>query len=749
MQSREAWPLPNLLAPNPEYSIIVLGVENLYQRGSNMRDVGNRPIAIFLSLLLVATLGLVGCGGAAGNASSTSTGADSQSASSESAAAATGELVGKPWVSCMLQDNLPAQAPEAKDDLYTHYAYDWLKEHQEQPVANMMAHASEFPTAIAGIIDDKSKSSPELDQMRIFYNQALDAEALKKAGLSEVQPYLDRIDAVKSIDELNALLLADDFPFSPFILANLATYDLRQSMCVAIYPNLLFSDPYLQGGTFYQDADTPEMQQAMQNGLLMQGQYTMLDFMALGMSKDEVNAKITPLMDFEKTYAKHADYAGKYLKSEFGAAAKSTREGALTPDAAFALSPNFPLKETLAKLKKDNSSLYLVQPDCLKAFNDCWTNENLESLKLIAKAKILQETRPYRDPSGVNAQLEALGNPVPDSATFAYNACNNLDTLAQVVAKTYVSDVLGADAKTRMESMTNNLLSEYRELINKTTWVSDESKANLLEKVDNMTLNILEPEGGYLDYSGLRLKTTEEGGTLMSNYLTLKQYRIDRESEIVGQPARAVSSWFSVGPTVMNAFYDSSNNSINILPGYISSLIYTADMSDTDLLASLGFTIAHEICHGFDFLGTQANAYGEATPVFTDKDIEAFTQRTTKFADYLSTIEPLPGVKCDGQNLIAEAGADLSGMQITMLLAKNTKDFDYNQFYTKLGNVWAQVADQNTFVTLLADTHPLNNLRMNVCSQMCDEMYEALGVKEGDGMYLAPEQRILFWGEKA
>ena len=701
-----------------------------------------------MSLLLVATLGLVGCGGDASNSSSSSAGTNPD-ASSVPTAAATGELVGKPWVSSMLQGNLPTQAPEAKDDLYTHYAYDWLNEHQAQPAGNMLAHSSEFPTAIADIVNDESKSNPELDQLRIFYRQALDAETLKKTGLSEVQPYLDRIDAVKSLDELNALLLADDFPFSPFILANLATYDLRQSMCVAIFPNLLFADPYLQGGMFYQDADTPEMQQAMQNGLLMQGQYIMLDFMALGMNKDEVNAKIQPLMDFEKTYAKYAEYGGKYLKSEFGTAAKATKESALTPEEMTALSPNFPLTETLAKLKKDNSSLYIVQAECLKAFNDCWTNDNLESLKLITKAKVLQETRPYRDPSGVNAQLESVGAPVPDSATFAYNACNNLDTLSQVVAKTYVSDVLGPDAKSRMESMANDLLSEYRDLISKTTWVGDESKANLLEKLDHMTLNILEPEGGYFDYSDIKLKTTEDGGTLMSNYLTLKQYRIDRESEEVGQPARAVASWFSIGPTVMNAFYDSSNNSINLNPGYMSSLIYNADMSDTDLLASLGFTIAHEISHGFDFLGSQCNAYGEASPIFTDEDVEAFTQRTTKLVDYFSAIEPLPGVTCDGQNLIAEAGADLSGMQAAMLLAKKTDGFDYDQFCTKFGNTWAQVADQNTFVTLLADTHPLNNLRMNVCSQMCDEMYDALGVKEGDGMYLPPEQRINIWGEKA
>ena len=712
-----------------------------------MRNSRSRPCAVFLGLILAATLGLVGCGGGANNPSSTAT--TSPSTATTPVTAASSELVGKPWVSSTLQGNLPAQAPAAKDDLYTHYAYDWLKEHQQQSASNMNDHVKDFSDAIVSIINDESKSSPELDQLRIFYGQALDTEALKEAGISELKPYLDRIDAVASIDELNALLLADDFPFSPFILANIATYDLRQSMCVCVFSNLLFADPYYAGGMYYQDADTPEMQQAMKSALMEQGKYVIRDLMELGLSEDEAKAAIEPLMDFEKTYAKHAEYSGKYLKAGFGATAQSARDSAFTPDEAFALCPNFPLKETLAKLKKDSSPLYLVQPECLKAFNDCWTDENLESLKLIAKAKLLQETRRYRDQTATNAQREADGLPVLDSATLAYYSCTSLNTLAQVVAKAYTSDVLGADAKARMESMTHDLLGEFRDLISKTTWVSDESRSKLLEKIDHMTLNILEPEGGYFDYSDLKLKTTADGGTLMGNYLTLKQYRIDRESEMVGQPARAVASWFTFGPTVMNATYDPSDNSINIYPGFVSSLIYAPDMSDTDLLATIGFTIAHEISHGFDFIGTQFNAYGEANPVFTEADVEAFSQRTTRLADYYSTMEPMPGVNCDGRQLVTEAAADLSGMQATLLLAKKTEGFDYDRFCSTLGTEWAEARNQEMFLASLADTHPLINLRINVCSQMCDEMYDALGVQEGDGMYLAPEQRVLIWGEKA
>jgi putative endopeptidase len=172
-------------------------------------------------------------------------------------------------------------------------------------------------------------------------------------------------------------------------------------------------------------------------------------------------------------------------------------------------------------------------------------------------------------------------------------------------------------------------------------------------------------------------------------------------------------------------------------------------MSDTDLLATIGFTIAHEISHGFDFIGTQFNAYGEANPVFTEADVEAFSQRTTRLADYYSTMEPMPGVNCDGRQLVTEAAADLSGMQATLLLAKKTEGFDYDRFCSTFGTAWAEARNQEMFLASLADMHPLFNLRMNVCSQMCDEMYDALGVQEGDGMYLAPEQRVLIWGEKA
>ncbi len=43
------------------------------------------------------------------------------------------------------------------------------------------------------------------------------------------------------------------------------------------------------------------------------------------------------------------------------------------------------------------------------------------------------------------------------------------------------------------------------------------------------------------------------------------------------------------------------------------------------------------------------------------------------------------------------------------------------------------------------DSHPLPYLDTNVTFQQFDEFNDAFDVKEGDGMYLAPDERLVLW----
>ena len=51
----------------------------------------------------------------------------------------------------------------------------------------------------------------------------------------------------------------------------------------------------------------------------------------------------------------------------------------------------------------------------------------------------------------------------------------------------------------------------------------------------------------------------------------------------------------------------------------------------------------------------------------------------------------------------------------------------------------------NQMLAIKTDTHPLPYLRCNYTLMQIDEFYETYDIKPGDGMYLAPDERISIW----
>ena len=702
----------------------------------------------FLAAIMAGALCISACGTPKTEepAASSASSAGTEVQTSEEA---SGELAGKPWVTSILQGNLSSEKPDVKDDLYTYFNYDFLTEHQEQPASASSPYADELKTTVLDVLKDDTKTSHDLDQMRIFFHQVMDTETLKKTGLSQVQPYLDRIQAVNSLEEMNRLLTADDFPFSPFIVTSISLQDTRETNIVTVNPNLLYSDQFMLGGTYYQDVEDPDMQANIDRTLLRMGSEALMDLSAQGMTPEEIREAYDRMLAFEKPHAKYLDYNGKYSAAEFGAQAKAAAEGFVTLDELCAACPNFPMKGILEKLGMENSPVYSVSKGWPEAFNGVWTEENLDVIKEIAALKVLNETRPYRDQTDINKVYEQTDQPVPDDETVAFKACDNLNTFAIALAETYVNEGLGAKAKERLTNLTQEIIDSYKDLVGQTPWIGEESRERIIEKLDHMTINMLEPADGYYDFSGLELVTTEQGGTLLDNYLKLKQYRLDQESKMVGQSASTSVPWHVINPTMANAFYDPNTNSINIIPGYINSFNYSDDLSKTELLAGIGFTIGHEISHGFDYTGAQYDAYALPTSVFADADLDAFVKKTAELGNYYKGIEIAPEVMVNGDNVVTEAAADLAGLQAVLDITSKSDEITYEDVFQIFAETWAQVITENEMLNYLVDTHPMNHLRINVCSQMFDPIYDIYGVKEGNGMYLAPEARINIWGPKS
>ena len=660
---------------------------------------------------------------------------------------APAELFGKPWYNITVFGNLPDSAAEAADDLYSYYNYDFAAAHQDAAVNAARGDIADVQNAMKDALADASLAAdPAVEQLRIFYEQAMDTETRKKGnGLEELIPYLAPLAQAETLKELEEAILAEDFPFNPFLTLYVTNDFATGKNCVNVGANLTFSDE----PTNY---DEPKDAQDMQQKISAMGdkyQSLLVAYMMTGQSQEEAVAAIQRLIGLERSWAMYAESVTRYMAAEYGAYAKDCKS--MTLDEVAAYCSHFPMKETMKKFSKDQSERYtIVAPEWLTALDGAWSEENLSGLRELIMAKVMVECLPYLDRTEYNERLTAMGAPAETPEANAWDICSRTQTFGHLIGQLYAERTLGSTAKERLTSMSKGLLNELRGLISETTWISEDARTRALGKIETMKLNILEPEGGYRDYSSLSLLKGEEGGTLLGNYLRIKAWVNENDNALIGTPGLSRLTWDVMTPTTPNAGYDPTSNSINILPGYLTGGKYTDEKTDLELLGSIGTAIGHEICHGFDFLGSQFDAATAPNPLFSEADETAFLALVQKVVDYFNTLEVLPGVYEDGNKLKAEAAADLVGVQLTLAYAKTLGYQNLEPLFRSFAQTFAKTSDEATAMMIMTiDTHPAQYLRVNVNSQMMDEFYETYAVKEGDNMYVAPESRLRIWGADA
>ena len=156
--------------------------------------------------------------------------------------------------------------------------------------------------------------------------------------------------------------------------------------------------------------------------------------------------------------------------------------------------------------------------------------------------------------------------------------------------------------------------------------------------------------------------------------------------------------------------------------------------------------IGHEISHAFDTNGAQFNKDGNLSNWWTEEDMKAFQERADRLIAYYDSIIPFQGQQVRGVNVQTEAIADMGGLKCMLSIAEQKPDFNYDQFFRQFAAIWRRLSSYEfEMLCLTQDTHSLHYLRTNVTLQQFEEFYETYDIQPGDGMYLAPEDRIEVW----
>jgi putative endopeptidase len=196
---------------------------------------------------------------------------------------------------------------------------------------------------------------------------------------------------------------------------------------------------------------------------------------------------------------------------------------------------------------------------------------------------------------------------------------------------------------------------------------------------------------------------------------------------------------------MVNACYNPSANDITFPAAILQKPFYSLDQKPEENLGGIGAVIGHEISHAFDNNGANFDEHGNLKNWWTEEDFAAFKELTKGMIEQFEGVE-FHGGKVSGELTVSENIADNGGMGVTLEIMHGMENADYKAYFMNWARVWCQKAKEEYIQLLLAnDVHSPAPLRANMMPRNFNEWYEAFGVTENDGMYIAPEKRISIW----
>jgi predicted metalloendopeptidase len=216
--------------------------------------------------------------------------------------------------------------------------------------------------------------------------------------------------------------------------------------------------------------------------------------------------------------------------------------------------------------------------------------------------------------------------------------------------------------------MAADLLTVYKRIIKRNTWLSPKTKKYALLKLENIKLEVGSPkilrEDPILDYSS---KEAYQNMRRMAYWRTKKMIALDGKASEVDIPIIDWEEGKMVGKQsyVVNAYYTPTENSIYVPLAYLQKPFIDLDERGIEYnLAHIGYTLGHEMSHCLDDLGSKYDEKGDLHNWWTKHDRNKFNSKVKNVIKQYEQFARYDGIKMDATLSTGENLADISGLAI-------------------------------------------------------------------------------------
>ena len=400
------------------------------------------------------------------------------------------------------------------------------------------------------------------------------------------------------------------------------------------------------------------------------------------------------------------------------------------------------------KLTKEKK-LFLADAAYLQKLDEAYVQDNLPLLKSYAVFRIMDGFAPYAD-----RRLRDLQRSYTQYRFGITKSRSDEETASRMVqgllpyefGQIYMKDHCSPDAVRDVKAMIDEIRGVYRERLLKNDWLGEDTKKEAVGKLDALRVFVGGPaaDDKPIVEDMPDVIAEADGGDLLRNIMhnaVLVQAQVHRLIGTDFDPDK----WYAFQPQDVNAAYIPANNSITIPAGILNPPFYSPDASYGANLGGIGVVIGHEISHAFDPNGSQYDKDGNMKNWWTAGDYARFRQKAAAFAPYYSRYKVGEGLYENGALVANEAIADCGGLSVATEIAGCDEE-TLRDLYRNFAAIFAsKMTPQLLLQSVQTDPHPIMQARVNGALSATDSFYEAYDVENGDGMYVAPEQRVKLW----
>ncbi len=401
----------------------------------------------------------------------------------------------------------------------------------------------------------------------------------------------------------------------------------------------------------------------------------------------------------------------------------------------------------------DVSQAVVAQPSYAAALGSLLDGIPLDDWKTYFAFRLLDGTAPYLSDAYVQAGFEFSGRLVSgleEQPPRWQRGVRNVNALlGEAVGKLYVARHFPPEAKARMEELVVNLIETYGEAIEELPWMTAETKVRAQEKRRKFTYKIGYPET-FRDYSKLAIDPED----LVGNVKRATEFEYERNLAKLGRPIDR-AEW-QMTPQTVNAYHDPTKNQIVFPAAILQPPFFNMAADDAVNYGAIGVVIGHEMGHAFDDQGRRFDGDGNLRDWWSEYDAAAYEESASTLVKQFDQFQALPDLNVNGKLTLGENIGDLTGIAIAYraylksLGGKEAPVLDgfsgAQRFFIGYAQIWrTRLREEAMRERVLSDPHSPPEFRVNGPLRNSPEFFEAFAVKEGDGMWLPPEERVKIW----